>query len=155
MWEIGKGHAAMYDWPLNDAHLLLLVLICVALIIIVATLTRVRRAEFGRLQNEVKQLSEIVKALEVAEQRRFIVELKSNGAGAKPEIAASATRVVAISESGPSDEEPAKPKPSLRFEQTVESGSDEGKARRKKRQSRDKTVTPAQDTGNVPGPTTT
>jgi len=154
VWEIGKGHAAMYDWPLNDAHLLLLVLICVALITIVATLTRVRRTEFGRLQNEVKQLSESVKALEAAEQRRFIVELKSNGAGAKPAIAASATRVLAISENGPSDEAPAKPKPSLRFEQTVESDSDEGK-RRKKRQSRNKAATPAQDIGNVSGDTTT
>ena len=142
----------MYDWLLNDAHLVLLVLIFVALITIVVTLTRVRRAEFARLQNEVKQILDCVKSLEAAEQRRFIVELKSNCAGGEP---ASATKVVAISESGPPDEEPAKPKPSLRFEQTVESGSDEGKARRKKRRSRDKAVTPAQDIGNVLGPTTT
>ena len=71
----------MYDWLLNDAHLVLLVLIFVALITIVATLTRVRRAEFARLQNEVKQILDCVKSLEAAEQRRFIVELKSNCAG--------------------------------------------------------------------------
>ena len=92
----------MYDWPLNDAHLVLLVLVCVALITSVIVLTRVRRAEFARLQNEVKQLSVSVKALEAAEQRRFIVELKSSSAGAEPAIAASATKVVAISESDPS-----------------------------------------------------
>ena len=98
----------MYDWLLNDAHLVLLVLIFVALITIVATLTRVRRAEFARLQNEVKQILDCVKSLEAAEQRRFIVELKSNCAGGE---SASATKVVASSESGPPDEEPAKPKP--------------------------------------------
>jgi hypothetical protein len=73
----------MYDWPLNDA-----VLACVAAIIIgsiVTTLTTVRRAEFFRLQNEVKQLSMMqnevkrlskkITALEVDDERRFLVEL--------------------------------------------------------------------------------
>jgi DNA-binding transcriptional regulator/RsmH inhibitor MraZ len=73
----------MYDWPLNDA-----VLACVTAIIIgsiVTTLTTVRRAEFSRLQNEVKQLSMMqndvkrlskkITALEVDEERRFLVEL--------------------------------------------------------------------------------
>ena len=52
---------------------------------IVATLTTVRRAEFSRLQNEVKQLSMMqnevkrlskkITALEVDEERRFLMEL--------------------------------------------------------------------------------
>jgi hypothetical protein len=78
-------------WPLNDAHLVLFVLSCLPVITIgslVSALTRVRRAEFVRLQNEVKQLSVKVKALEVAEQRRFLVELKSKTEGKDPLIAA-------------------------------------------------------------------
>jgi hypothetical protein len=89
-------------WPLNDAHLVLFVLSCLAVITIgslVSALTRVRRAEFARLQNEVKQLSEKVKALEIAEQRRFLVELKSKTEGKDPSIAASPTKDVGISES--------------------------------------------------------
>jgi len=68
----------MYNWPLNDSHLVLLVLSCLAVIaigLIVSALTRVRRAEFARLQKEVKQLSEEIKALQVAEQRRLLMEL--------------------------------------------------------------------------------
>jgi hypothetical protein len=68
----------MYNWPLNDAHLVLLVLSCLAVIAvgsIVSALTRVRRTEFARLQKEVKQLSEEIKALQVAEQRRLLMEL--------------------------------------------------------------------------------
>jgi Tfp pilus assembly protein PilN len=80
----------MYDWPLNDAHLVLLVLAGVAVIMvgsIVTTLTTVRRAEFSRLQNEVKQLSMLqnevkrlskkIKALEADEERRFLMELNN------------------------------------------------------------------------------
>lgn len=89
-------------WPLNDAHLVLLVLSCLAVITIgslVSALTRVHRAEFERLQNEVKQLSEKVKALEIAEQRRFLVELKSKAEGKDPSTAASAAKDLGISES--------------------------------------------------------
>jgi Tfp pilus assembly protein PilN len=96
--HVGKNAkgSRMYYWPLNDAHLVLLVLACVAVIIIgsiVTALTTVRRAEFSRLQNEVKQLSMMqnevkrlskkIKALEADEERRFLMELnnpKSNGA---------------------------------------------------------------------------
>jgi hypothetical protein len=91
----------MSDWPLNDANLLPLVLSCFAVIIvglIAHALTRVRRAEFARLQNEVEKLSESVRALQGAEERRFLVELKSNN-----EVAASATKVAPISESRPAD----------------------------------------------------
>ena len=69
--DIGAGKwkgFAMY-WPLNDAHLVLLVLSYLAVITVgslVSALTRVRRAEFSRLQDQVKQLSEKVKALEIA-----------------------------------------------------------------------------------------
>ena len=96
----------MYDWPPNDAHFVLLVLACVAVITIgsiVTALTKVRRAEFARLQNEVKQLSEKIEALEVAEQRRFLMELKSNSEDREPSIVASATSVSPISESWPPD----------------------------------------------------
>jgi uncharacterized membrane protein (DUF106 family) len=77
----------MYDWLLNNPHFVILVLSCVAVIaigLIVTALTKVRRAEFARLQNEVKELSEHVKALQVAEQRRFLKELKSQGEGSEP-----------------------------------------------------------------------
>jgi hypothetical protein len=87
----------MYDWPLNVAPFVLLILGCVAVITIgslVTSLTTVRRAEFSRLQNEVKQLSMMqnevkrlskkVKALEVDEERRFLMELNPRRSGAKP-----------------------------------------------------------------------
>jgi hypothetical protein len=92
----------MYNWPLNDAHLVLLILFCLAVITIgsiVGALTR-SRAAFARLHNEVTQLSEEIKALQVAEQRRFLMELKSN-IEAKEPLAANATKLSPISESHP------------------------------------------------------
>ena len=76
----------MYDWLLDNAHFVLLVLCCTVITIglIVTALTKVRRAEFARLQNEIKELSAQVKALEVAEQRRFLKELKSHSEGSAP-----------------------------------------------------------------------
>ena len=71
---------------LNDPYLVLLVLFCAAVITIgaiVTALNRVPRAEFARLQNELKELSERVRVLEAAEQRRFVRELNSQRAGAK------------------------------------------------------------------------
>ena len=65
---------------LNDAHFVLLVLSCAAVITIgsiVTALTRVRRADFVRLQNELRELSGHVRELQAAEQRRFIKELNS------------------------------------------------------------------------------
>jgi DNA-binding transcriptional regulator/RsmH inhibitor MraZ len=80
----------MYDWPLNNAPFVLLVLACMAVIIIgsiVTALTTVRRTEFSRLQNEVKQLSMMqnevkrlskkITALEADEERRFLTELNN------------------------------------------------------------------------------
>jgi uncharacterized membrane protein (DUF106 family) len=78
----------MYDWLLNNALFVLLVL-CAAVItigLIVTALTKVLRAEFARLQDEIKELSEQVKALEVAEQRRFLKELKSHSQGSEPSL---------------------------------------------------------------------
>ena len=78
----------MYDWLLNNALFVLLVL-CAAVItigLIVTALTKVRRAEFARLQDDIKELSEQVKALEVAEQRRFLKELKSHSEGSEPSL---------------------------------------------------------------------
>ena len=78
----------MYDWLLDNAHFVLLVLCTVVITIgwIVTALTKVRRAEFARLQDEIKELSEQVKALEVAEQRRFLKELKSHSEGSEPSL---------------------------------------------------------------------
>jgi uncharacterized membrane protein (DUF106 family) len=77
----------MYEWLLNNTHFVILVLSCVVVIavgLIVTAMTQVRRGEFARLQNEVKELSEHVKALQVAEQRRFLKELKSQGSEPAP-----------------------------------------------------------------------
>jgi hypothetical protein len=66
--------------PLNDPHFVFLVLACAAVITIgafVTALNRVPRAEFARLQNELKELSEQVAVLEAAEQTRFVRELNS------------------------------------------------------------------------------
>jgi hypothetical protein len=80
----------MYHLPLNVAPFVLLVLGCVAVISIgslVTSLTTVRRAEFSRMQNEVKKLSMMqnevnrlskkVKALEADEEQRFLQELNN------------------------------------------------------------------------------
>ena len=77
----------MYDWLLDNAPFVLLVLCCTAVItigLIGTALTQIRRAEFARLQDEIKELSEQVKVLEVAEQRRFLKELKSHSEGSEP-----------------------------------------------------------------------
>ena len=76
----------MYDWLLDNAQFVLLVLCCTVITIglIGIGLTQVRRAEFARLQDETKELSEQVKALEVAEQRRFLKELKFHSEGSEP-----------------------------------------------------------------------
>jgi hypothetical protein len=80
----------MYDWPPNVGPFVLLVLGCMAVITIgslVTSLATVRRAEFSRLQNEVKQLlmmqnevqrlSKKIKALEVDEELRLLREVNN------------------------------------------------------------------------------
>jgi hypothetical protein len=65
-------------------YFLLLALSCAAGIAIgsIATaLTRVRRADFVQLKNELRELSQHVTALQAAEQRRFIRELNSRREG--------------------------------------------------------------------------
>jgi hypothetical protein len=62
-------------------------LCCTAVItigLIVTALTTVRRNRICSIEDEVKELSEQVKALEVAEQRRFPKELKSHSEGSEP-----------------------------------------------------------------------
>jgi hypothetical protein len=78
----------MYDWLLDNAQFVLLVLCCTVITIgLIGTgLTQIRRAEFDRLQNEIKELSAQVKALEVSEQRRFLKELKSHSEGSQPSL---------------------------------------------------------------------
>jgi hypothetical protein len=75
---------------LNDPYLVPLVLFCAAVIAvgaIVTVLHRVPRVEFAQSKNEFEKLSERVRVLEAAEQRRFVMELNSrskcttNGSG--------------------------------------------------------------------------
>ena len=75
---------------LNDAHFVLLVFSCAAVITIgslVTALNRVPRAEFARLQNEVKELSGRVSALQAVEQRRIVRELNSHSEGGEAKYA--------------------------------------------------------------------
>jgi hypothetical protein len=65
---------------LNDPHLVPLLLFCTAVIAvgtIVTVLHRVSRVEFAQSKNEFEKLSERVRVLEAAEQRRFVMELNS------------------------------------------------------------------------------
>jgi hypothetical protein len=82
--------AAMLNLLPAYENLLILGLACLPLIAIVASLTRVSRWKFARLRDEVKQLSDRVKTIEIAEQRRFMMEFKSNGASAAPSTGATA-----------------------------------------------------------------
>jgi len=71
---------------LNEPYLVLLVLFYAAVITIgaiVTALRRVPRAEFARLKNGFRKLSERVRVLEVAEERRFVRELNSHLASAE------------------------------------------------------------------------
>jgi hypothetical protein len=77
----GRKEAALYDWPLNDSQLALaaavgLGVVVITLIVMALRTASISRAEFARLQRDIKQLSEEVKALLAAEQRRFLKELK-------------------------------------------------------------------------------
>jgi hypothetical protein len=70
----------------NDQYFVLLILFCAAVTTIgalVTALKRIPRAEFARLQNELKGLSKRVRALEAAEQRQLLRKLKSHGEGAE------------------------------------------------------------------------
>jgi len=69
----------MGDWPGNDFQLVTAVILGLLLVVLVVTAlqrARVTRKEFAKLRKDVKQLSDDVKVLEVAEQRRFIKELR-------------------------------------------------------------------------------
>ena len=71
---------------LNDPYLVPLLLFCTAVIAvgtIVTILHRVSRVEFAQSKNEFEKLSERVRVLEAAEQRRFVRELNSQRAGAE------------------------------------------------------------------------
>jgi competence protein ComGC len=82
----------MHNWTLIDVLFVLLIVLCLAVIAIcsiVVVATKASRAKFVQLRNEVRQLSKEIKALQVAEQRRFLVELKSNGESKEPSVASS------------------------------------------------------------------
>ena len=68
----------MNDWPLNDSQVVTAAILGVMLIVLIVTAFRkasVTRKEFALLREDVKRLSEEVKELQAAEQRRFIKEL--------------------------------------------------------------------------------
>jgi hypothetical protein len=68
------------DWPLDDWQLALASVAFVAMLvlfIVVFKRSTASRAEFARLQEEAKQLSEDVKGLRVGEQRRFLQEIRA------------------------------------------------------------------------------
>jgi hypothetical protein len=74
--------AALNDWPLNDPQFmpaLTACLVALTFVLMIALLkTRVRRAEFARLQQDVKELSEHVMELQGAEQRCFLKEINAS-----------------------------------------------------------------------------
>jgi hypothetical protein len=66
---------------LNDPHFVFLALSCAAVITIgalVTALNRVSRAEFAQLQNELKELSERVRVLELTEEGRLMRGLNTD-----------------------------------------------------------------------------
>jgi uncharacterized membrane protein (DUF106 family) len=68
------------DWPLNDSQIVTATILGIMLVVLIVTAfrkARVPRKEFARLQDDVKLLSEEVKELQAAEQRRFIQELNA------------------------------------------------------------------------------
>ncbi len=73
----------MDDWGLGDSQFVLASVLCfvggliLLGIVIAIRRTLVSRREFGRLQADVRRLSEDVKGLLAAEQRRFIKELNT------------------------------------------------------------------------------
>jgi uncharacterized membrane protein (DUF106 family) len=69
------------DWPLNDSQFVTAVILGVMLVVLIVTAFRkatVTRKEFALLREDVKRLSEEVKELQAAEQRRFIKELNAS-----------------------------------------------------------------------------
>jgi uncharacterized membrane protein (DUF106 family) len=68
------------DWPLGDSQFVTATILGIMLVVLIATAfrkVRVTRKEFARLREDVKQLSEGMKELQAAEQRRFIKELNA------------------------------------------------------------------------------
>ena len=70
----------MSDWPLNDSQIVTATILGIMLVVLIVTAFRkasVSRKEFTRLREDVKLLSEEVKELQAAEQRRFIKKLNA------------------------------------------------------------------------------
>ena len=71
----------MNNWPLHDPQLMLAIAVClvaITFVLVIALLrTRVRRAEFARLQRTVEEMSEHMKELQAAEQLRFLKEINA------------------------------------------------------------------------------
>jgi hypothetical protein len=93
----------MGDWPGNDFQLVTEVVLGLLLVVLIVTAlqrARVTPKEFASLNKEVKQLSEEVKALQLAEQRRFIRELRTSKED--DEIASSTPKSAASANASPS-----------------------------------------------------
>jgi hypothetical protein len=69
----------MFEWALGNTQVILFGLIGLGLIVTVTVLSGIGRRKIARLRDEVTELSGRVNALEMIEQRRFLMELKSNG----------------------------------------------------------------------------
>jgi hypothetical protein len=67
------------DWFPNSQHVIEIILDFMIIVLVISVLGKVRGIgkEFARLQRNVERLSEEVKHLQVAEQRRFIKELNA------------------------------------------------------------------------------
>jgi hypothetical protein len=94
----------MFEWDFSNTQLIPFGLVCVALIITAIALSRMGQRKIVRLRDEVKELSGRVSALEIIEQRRFLIDLKSKGGA--PTLAPTA-EIVPLSESGTSQRPPA------------------------------------------------
>jgi hypothetical protein len=85
--ESGKLEwSSFIGWPLSLDRFVLIGVGCVALLGILATLMKVGRSRFNKLQLEVRQLAERTRTLEAAEQRRLANELRSNRQSMSPPI---------------------------------------------------------------------
>ena len=72
----------MHDWPVTDTQLALSIAIATGVVVVLLICTALRkftvsRAEFIGLKQDFERLSEDVKGLTAAEQRRFLKELKA------------------------------------------------------------------------------
>jgi hypothetical protein len=77
-----KGYP-LNNWPVGDSQFATEVVLGLIFIVLIVTVLRkawVTRKEFAGLQLDIRRLSDDVKELRAAEQRRFLKELKGSKA---------------------------------------------------------------------------